>query len=90
MKRRVHAYFSGTVQGVGFRYTTQDVAVKMGLKGWVKNLRDGRVELVAEGSEEELENLLASLKNSLGCYVRDADMSWSEATNEFSGFNIAF
>ena len=59
MKARLHAYISGRVQGVGFRFLAQHVARMLGLTGWVQNLYDGRVEVVAEGQRQQLEQFLA-------------------------------
>ena len=61
--KRIHVFYSGSVQGVGFRYTAHDIAQGLRLNGWVKNLRDGRVELICEGDEEKLETFLDNLKN---------------------------
>ena len=52
---RAHVYYSGRVQGVGFRYTAEGLALDLKLVGWVKNLPDGRVELVCEGPKEKIE-----------------------------------
>ncbi len=54
MKKQVHVYYAGRVQGVGFRFTTQDLARELMVSGWVKNLREGRVELLAEAEEGTL------------------------------------
>ncbi|MEN8148346.1 MAG: acylphosphatase [Planctomycetota bacterium] len=56
---RVHAFVSGRVQGVWFRASTREEALRLGLTGWVRNLPDGRVEFVAEGDEDAIEALLA-------------------------------
>ena len=90
MKKRLHIYYSGMVQGVGFRYTAQDAASYLGLTGWVKNLRDGRVEVVAEGEEGLLERFIQEIEASMGRYIRGADTYRSEATGEFSNFEIRF
>lgn len=57
-RRRVRALVSGLVQGVWYRKSTQEEAARLGLAGWVRNLLDGRVEFVAEGSPAEVERLL--------------------------------
>jgi acylphosphatase len=62
MQRRVHLFVSGLVQGVFFRATTTKQAVSLGLTGWVRNLRDGRVEILAEGSTERISEFLAWCK----------------------------
>lgn len=90
MKKRIHVYFSGMVQGVGFRFTAEHIANNLGLSGWVKNLRDGRVELVAEGDEGMLKELVTKIRTSMGHYVRGVDIDWLEASGEFQGFDIAF
>jgi acylphosphatase len=61
-QRRLHAVVSGRVQGVGFRASAQQVAQRLGLAGWVRNLADGRVELEAEGPPVVLDQLLAWLR----------------------------
>ncbi|MDA8161844.1 MAG: acylphosphatase [Desulfobacteraceae bacterium] len=58
-KRRIHAFISGRVQGVFYRASTMDEAARLGLTGWVKNLPDGRVELVAEGPPDKIEELIS-------------------------------
>ena len=90
MKRqRVHVHYSGRVQGVGFRYTARQTAAGYELTGIVRNLRDGRVELIAEGAREELEAFLEGVQDSgLGGMIRDRQTGWSAATGEFRGFEI--
>ena len=88
--KRVHVYYSGSVQGVGFRYTAQALAVPLGIAGWVRNLGDGRVEFVGEGSQPALDEFLRKMNDVLARYIRDADAEWSEATGEFGGFGIKF
>ena len=58
-KRRVHVFISGRVQGVFYRASTMDLAVRLDLTGWVRNLPDGRVELVAEGPDDKLKELIS-------------------------------
>ncbi len=81
--------YSGHVQGVGFRYTTKTVATGFDLTGIVRNLPDGRVQLVAEGSPQELEAFRAALRDAgLAGFIRDEKLDWADATNEFRGFEI--
>ncbi len=83
------AYFSGRVQGVGFRYTAKTVATGFEITGLVKNLPDGRVELVAEGAHAELEAFRAALYDAgLAGFIRDEQVIWADAENKFRGFEI--
>ncbi|MDO8602755.1 MAG: acylphosphatase [Candidatus Omnitrophota bacterium] len=89
--KRMHVFYSGHVHGVGFRYATRDIAESLGLKGWVRNLVDGRVEIVAEGNEKDLKGFPDKiLKGQLGRYVKDTELSWENPTGEFDSFEIAF
>jgi len=91
MKARLHAYISGRVQGVFFRDFTCTEATFLGLMGWVKNLYDGRVEVVAEGEKEDLEKLLEKLKKgSPGARVTNVEVIWEEYLGEFSEFKITW
>jgi len=67
-KIRKHVYVSGRVQGVGFRFRTQQLARGLGLTGWVKNLDDGRVEMELQGREDEIDRLIDSLRQDR--YIR--------------------
>jgi len=88
---RFHAYVSGRVQGVGFRYFTLDAAHALGLTGWVRNLRDGRVEVIAEGALEDLNRLLAVLrKGPVSGEVADVDYEFTGATGEYEGFRVGY
>ncbi len=89
MRKRATVFYAGRVQGVGFRYTAREIACGYDLTGYVRNLNDGRVELVAEGTEEEVKEFLEALQNSqLGSHIRTADVNWREAAEEFRGFEI--
>ncbi len=89
MNVRLHARVSGVVQGVGFRYFTRQLASGLGLTGWVRNIPDGTVELVAEGPRDRLEHLLdAFSEGPHGSSVRGVTSDWSEATGEFSDFGV--
>ena len=89
-RRRAHVYYIGRVQGVGFRYTVKREAAGFEVTGLVRNLPDGRVELIAEGMQEELEGFLQAIRDSgLAHFIRREQTTWSTANNEFSGFEIA-
>ncbi len=88
---RAHAYYSGRVQGVGFRYTAERLALEIGLLGCVKNLPDGRVELVCEGFQEDIEKLFQAIKKStLSLYITKMVCDWEEPKNEFTDFSVEF
>ena len=72
MKVRKHIYFSGRVQGVGFRYTAAFLARSLYLTGWVKNLWDGRVEMEVQGELTQIRKLLIQLRGQR--YIRIAHM----------------
>jgi acylphosphatase len=81
--------YAGNVQGVGFRYTVKTAAAGFELTGTVRNLSDGRVELVAEGAKEELEAFRQAIRDSgLGHFIDKEAVSWSDVQGEFRGFEI--
>ena len=81
--------FSGRVQGVGCRYTVCRVAETFAVEGFVRNLPDGSVEVVAEGVEQELVGFLHGIQGArTGCYVSKEQVAWRPATNEFDEFRI--
>ena len=81
--------YSGQVQGVGFRYTVRSVATGFVVTGSVRNLPGGGVELVAEGAKDELEAFRQAIRESgLDHFIRQEDVCWQEARNEFRGFEI--
>ena len=83
-------FYSGRVQGVGFRYTAKTVAAGFEIVGTVRNLPDGRVELAAEGLRAELEEFRAAVRAAgLAGFIRDEQVTWADAKNEFRGFEIA-
>ena len=90
MQKRVHVYYSGYVQGVGFRYTIRRIVSQYDIVGWVRNLYDGRVELLAEGEEKNLKKILESIKSVFAGSINDTEINWSEATGEFGEFEIRF
>ncbi len=89
-KVRMRAIVKGVVQGVGFRYFTVYQAQRIGgITGYVRNLRDGSVEVVAEGERGKLEQLLAQLrKGPTGAHVTGVDVFWENPTGEFTNFGI--
>jgi acylphosphatase len=88
-KVRLHAMLNGRVQGVGFRYFVRQQAEDLGLSGWVRNLRTGGVELVAEGERVVLEKLVAALRHGPpGARVDDVNLDWTAATGEFYSFAV--
>jgi acylphosphatase len=87
--RRV--YYSGRVQGVGFRFTAQRLARGFDVAGYVRNLPDGRVELVAEGDPAEIDGLLRAVQGELGDYIRDVTIdSCPPPMGPFTGFTIRY
>lgn len=87
---QVHAYFSGIVQGVGFRYTVQRHASALGVCGWVRNLPDGRVEMKGEGDRPILENLLKRINAHFNGSIKDIQVFWDEQLDHFRDFEITF
>lgn len=87
---RCEADFSGRVQGVGFRYTACRVAAKLEVTGWVRNLPDGRVRLVAEGAPGELDRLLTGIRSEMGPRIREVQEQRGPATGEFDRFSIRY
>jgi acylphosphatase len=89
--KRHHLYVSGIVQGVGFRWYAQRIGKRIGVYGWVKNLPDGRVEIVVEGKDEKVERFIKELKEGyLGENIRDIEKIEEEYKGEFKGFEIRF
>ena len=82
--------FSGRVQGVGFRYTTCRVAEDHAVTGYVRNLPDGRVEIVVEGDTSEVERFLTALKAEMASYIREVQQHDSPAGGEFRRFEVRF
>jgi acylphosphatase len=73
-KVRVRVYYSGRVQGVGFRFTSARLAERHAVGGFVRNLPDGRVELVAEGNRSAVDQLLAAIQRQMHGYIHDAQV----------------
>ncbi len=80
---RYTVYFDGRVQGVGFRYTTCRIAQDFRIAGFVQNLSDGRVKMVAEGAKDQLDGLVNAIKQQMAAYVRQCTIDSSQANREF-------
>jgi len=87
---RKHVYYKGDVQGVGFRYTTIRIAKHYQISGYVKNMSDGRVEVVVEGAESEVKVFLEDVADTMKRYVRDRRIIDEPCSGEFSNFDIRF
>jgi acylphosphatase len=83
---RKQALFQGHVQGVGFRFTTCQVARQFAVAGFVRNLADGRVEVVVEGAAAEIDRFLKELRETMSSYIRQVHVDTQPASGEFRGF----
>lgn len=89
MKARAHIFVSGWVQGVFFRDQTQKWANSLSITGWVRNLKDGRVEVMAEGDKEKVEDLISQLKQGPSlARVENVEVDWEDYKGEFKDFSI--
>lgn len=86
----VHAVVQGRVQGVGFRYFVVEQAQRLDLRGWVRNLERGDVEVYAEGARADLEELIRQLERGPGmAYVSSVTVEWQSPTGSFTRFSVA-
>ena len=85
-----HVVFSGRVQGVGFRYTCQRIAMRYELAGFVKNLHDGSVELLIQGHPDDVADCLEDIGESFGRYIRDKKTADIPPNPDYHSFNITF
>jgi acylphosphatase len=88
--QRRDVLYDGRVQGVGFRYAVRDAARAYAVSGYVRNLPDGGVQLVAEGAPSEIDRFLAHVAARMAGYIRHAHQTTEPATGQFSGFVIRF
>lgn len=88
MQERIHIFYSGRVQGVGFRFTAVDTARRLGVSGWVRNVPDGRVEIIAEAQRKRLDEFSDALSGYFRKYITDIELSRESPTGEFDGFII--
>ena len=90
-KKRAHLIISGRVQGVYYRYSTQQEAKRLGLTGWVRNLPNGNVEAVVEGDETIVERMIGWCHDGpAGAVVSEVKKTQREASGEFEGFEIRY
>lgn len=89
--KRAHLVISGRVQGVFFRANTRREALNLGLMGWVRNLPDGRVEVIVEGEEDKVERLIHwCWEGPPLAIVREIDVEWEPPTGEYETFSIRY
>lgn len=90
-KARVNIIVTGIVQMVGFRYNTVSKASQLDIKGWVRNNRNGSVEIMAEGRREDVEELVKWChKGPSGAVVKSVDYNWLDYVGDFKDFSINF
>ncbi len=87
-RQRWNLYFSGHVQGVGFRYQTLRTANQFSVSGWVKNLVNGSVHVVVEGEVNEIEAFVAGLRATMAGFIKQVEIEKTAASGEFSTFEI--
>jgi len=88
---QAHIFAHGRVQGVNFRHYVHRRSTNLGLKGYVRNLHDGRVEILAQGPQEDVQKLVDYVRGSPGLsYVVKVDINWEEPLHGLSGFRIEF
>ena len=91
MDVQAHIIVSGLVQGVGYRFFVQRQARHLNLKGWVKNLYSGEVEILVEGNRCRVEMLIDALRTgNSDASVRNIQLNWRPYTGKFTGFDITF
>lgn len=90
-KVRAHMKISGRVQGVCYRMETKFAADRIGVFGWVRNMRDGRVEALLEGSQEQVEELIEWCRTGPpAARVHDVEINWDQFRNEFRSFEVTY
>jgi acylphosphatase len=89
MEARARILITGLVQGVFFRRELMDLARRLGISGWVRNLPNGRVEALAEGEKMRIDELIRFCHvGPPGAVVRRVEVEWSDYSGEFRGFRI--
>ena len=91
IQKRIHIFVTGRVQGVFFRQSTRVMAIKNNVNGWVRNLDDGRVEIVAEGETQNIDDLTNWCKTGpANSRVDEFEFSEEDFTNEFENFQVKY
>jgi len=88
--QRIEVIYSGNVQGVGFRFTVRSIAAGAGVTGYVKNMPDGTVFVVAEAGNDDLADFLEKVGREMKFYIQDTRIGHLPATGEFGSFDIRF
>ena len=89
--KRTHIYVEGIVQGVYYRDNTELKDREYGLSGWVRNLSDGRVEIVCEGAEKDIQRLISWCQEGPSrAHVQKVDVEWEKSTGEFKSFTVRY
>lgn len=83
-------FFSGRVQGVGFRFTAARIAMRYALTGFVRNLPDGKVEMFAQGKADDISDCLRDISETFDSYIRDTKIEEMPLNPRYSSFEIAF
>lgn len=85
-----HIIFRGRVQGVGFRYTASSVARRYGITGFVRNLPDGAVEMLAQGDPQDIDNCIEDIQDAFTGHIRDTQVEPIPHNPRYSDFEITF
>ena len=85
-----HIIFKGNVQGVGFRYTSQRIAGRHQLTGYVHNLPDSSVEMLAQGQARDIDDCISDIQNSFGGYIRETKINELPYNPRYTSFNITY
>ena len=85
---RKTCYFGGHVQGVGFRYTAKNIAMQYNVSGFVRNAEDGRVEMVIEGPDDHIDQVIQGIEQRMEGFIKKMNAHVSPATGEFEGFSV--
>ncbi len=91
VQKRIHIFVTGRVQGVFFRQSTKVMAIKNNVKGWIRNLDDGRVEIVAQGETQDIDNLAHWCKTGpANSRVDEFELSEENISDEFENFEVRY